>query len=269
MSKYQANERTCLLGGRTSSERSIVRVYSNGSLPLTSSYDDLRESAEIQMQALIDRNKKPDKEQRQNILQQRHAVLILVVGCALSVALIFLMNFHPKLPSADDRTGKEHPLPFSLLDPVHDLGFMEYTRPEQSSPPKHLFKRQRSTKQRSALPTNAFYQNMLLAHEEPTTLNRVYNVQYILEAVGLIPGLHIHPANNVLASTSVMQLSFNENFGLSLGAAEDLKKSPKRESETFSYTVLETTELGLTLEWVSEKSRFRFGLCLLWISNHL
>jgi hypothetical protein len=53
-----------------------------------------------------------------------------------------------------------------------------------------------------------------------------------------------------------MQLSFNEDFGLVVGATKDLtaKTSPSSDddnSESHKYKVVQTTDLGITLEWVS------------------
>jgi hypothetical protein len=85
---------------------------------------------------------------------------------------------------------------------------------------------------------------------EPSNVHRVYSVPYLLDLVGYIPGLRAH-SNHILSSTSVLQLTFNEEFGLTLGAAEDLSKSTSQKGLSHQYIILETTELGLTLKWVS------------------
>jgi hypothetical protein len=47
-----------------------------------------------------------------------------------------------------------------------------------------------------------------------------------------------------------MQLTFNEDAGLTLGAAPDLSEKASSKELSHRYTILETTELGLTLQWV-------------------
>jgi hypothetical protein len=57
----------------------------------------------------------------------------------------------------------------------------------------------------------------------------------------------------VLSSDSVLQLTFNDQNGLTLGADVDMTtRVTKKEEQELShvYRVLETTKLGLTLQWV-------------------
>jgi hypothetical protein len=177
---------------------------------------------------------------------------------------------------AEVPTG-DRPFPLSLLDPIHDLGLAGWDRsPDESSFPSFYYnddddadddgennnsrklsgasENKNSTnnnkKKKKALPTNAWYQNMLQMpqDDEPSNLQRTYPVPYLVDVVGLIPGLRIH-ATDIDASDMVMQLSFNEISGLVLGATEHLS-SKKKTVQSHRYKVLETTNLGITLEWV-------------------
>lgn len=218
----------------------------------TSSNDDVEDSLAVHLQALDDVPKpvvvgsSSKKLSAKRLLERHHVILMLLFGCALSVALVSLINYRPTV----SETHNLHPLPFSRIHPV-DLGIMEYTRPEASFPPSGLFRRfhdNASQIKSKVLPTNAWYQNMLLVRGEPSTVHRAYAIPYLLDAVGVVPGLRINP-NFLVASTNVVQLSFNELFGLTVGATGNLKN--KRKKESFQYTVGETTELGITLHWVS------------------
>jgi hypothetical protein len=168
------------------------------------------------------------------------------------------------------------PFPLSLLDPIHDLGLAGWDRsPDESSFPSFYYNadadaddrygnnnsrklsasessnnNNTTSRKKKALPTNAWYQNMLqVSHnDEPTNLQRTYPVPYLVDVVGLIPGLRMH-ATDIDASDMVMQLSFNENAGLVLGATEHLS-SKKKTIHSHRYKVLKTTNLGITLEWV-------------------
>ena len=73
----------------------------------------------------------------------------------------------------------------------------------------------------------------------------------ILAALALWAGLHMLP-NHLLAGNDVIQLSFNELFGLTLGATQEVAGLPRNKAdETHRYQILETTDLGLTVQWVS------------------
>ena len=144
--------------------------------------------------------------------------------------------------------------PFSLLDPVRHLKVAEHGRTrDDPSFPSYYYGTQDAPIDRSfrALPTNAWYQNLLQApqHGEPSNLQRIYPGPYLLDVVGIIPGLRVH-ATDIVSTDMVMQLTFNEHFSLVLGAAKNTELANDKTS-TNRYNVLQTTELGVTLEWVS------------------
>ena len=150
--------------------------------------------------------------------------------------------------------------PLSLLDPVRHLKLAEHGRPYQDpSFPSYYY----GTDDESptslpfrALPTNAWYQNLLQApqHGEPSNLQRIYPGPYLLDVDGTIPGLRIH-ATDIVSNDMVMQLAFNEQYSVVLGATQSIPVSNQGDSNikanTNRYKVLKTTDLGITLEWVS------------------
>lgn len=198
----------------------------------------------------------PKGHQRSNIPKLRHycrtrpvmtaTTLIVCSGVvALMIALVLpSSHFERKHFFATKKhwlDGAERP-PFSTLDPVHDLGLYSLSRPDGSSPPASIL---RDTKQR-ALPTNTWYQNLLMAKGEPNSVHRAYPMPYVVDTVGPIPGLRAHP-NHLVASTTVVQLSFVESHGLTLGAAA--ANESKSEPPSRQYSVVSTTALAVTLEW--------------------
>jgi hypothetical protein len=231
----------------------VLLNYTNESLPLTSSYEDLRGSVDRHLKALKKKlTKQWNLSGANNVLQRKHAIYILLCGCALSVMLTSLVSFHRPSPPVEQKRIPRQPSPFSRLDPVNDLGLMEFSRSVETGPPANLFEttsRNLESKERSPLPTNAWYQNMLMCRGEPSNVQRAYSIPYMVDVVGQVPGLRVHP-NRVLSSDSVLQLSFNEPFGLTLGAAGDVTEASDPLSH--EYSIVSTTELGLTLKWVSE-----------------
>lgn len=149
---------------------------------------------------------------------------------------------HPPQHWYSPPTSTSVAIPLSLLDPMQDLGLYKYKRDKITSPPP-IFNQTLKT-----YPTNAWYQNMLLAREEPILAHRAYAVPYLLDAVGTIPGLRVHP-NRVDANTNLVQLTFVEQHSITLGADRELR-SKVTDALTHSYSVLNTKSLALTLEWV-------------------
>jgi hypothetical protein len=143
-------------------------------------------------------------------------------------------------------------LPFSILDPVHDLGLYHFSRPDDSSPRSAMmlgrYKQEMKQKQKQqqmqqdskeddennndttttyqhyVFPTNAWYQNLLMYENKTSTDHkpgseyRAYTIPYIVDVTGPIPGLRVH-ANQIGASSNVIQLNIIAEYGLTLGAS--------------------------------------------------
>lgn len=140
--------------------------------------------------------------------------------------------------------------PFSYLDPVLDLDLPNVARPEGSKPAARLAPL-RASNPDQALPTNAWYQNLLLLHDDetPTGDHRAYTMPYIVDVVGAIPGMRVH-RSTVEASADQVIVSVDEPAALTLGAAVDFTTAPEVDSSAEKgYTVLAVTDLGITLEW--------------------
>lgn len=192
------------------------------------------------------------------------ALAMVTIAVAATFALQALHRTHPTVingptnysnkSSVDDFTkydGKlsQHmPVPFSLLDPVKDLGLNTITHGEATSPPPNIFRGNRTV----TLPTSAWYQNLIMNQGEPGSLQRVYTTPLVLDVNGPIPGLRIHPSH-VGSSVTVMQLSYEDQNGITIGISSTASTKPKSSEETLSniYSVIATTPLGITLQWVS------------------
>ncbi len=254
----------------------IKRIGSNGSLPLTSSYNDVRDGLELQLQETWpdhhNHGKATSKISTDRDFGTRRRVIWMwfLLGCFLcSLSIGIILRPWQNRPSHEDHTDDDYfndgnwNRPLSLLDPVNDLGLAEHTRSRGASPDwKFLDDSWKSPHDtRNAMPTNAWYQNLIMARDQPSNLQRAYPVPYLVDVVGMIPGLRTH-STHVDGSTMVLQLSFNEDFGLVLGATEDLetRNSSLLSSDvddSFGYKVVQTTDLGITLEWVSSQMQFR------------
>ena len=148
----------------------------------------------------------------------------------------------------DSKLSRHKPIPFSLLDPVKDLGLNSISHGEATSPPPNIFRGNRTT----TLPTSAWYQNLIMNQGEPGSLQRVYTTPLVLDVNGPIPGLRVHPSH-VGSSVTVMQLSYEDQNGITIGISSMSSTKPKNSVEKLSniYSVIATTPLGITLQWVS------------------
>lgn len=251
-----SSETSSLLGSSStanSSDSPTVQTCRSVTNPLRSSYEDLKETVELQLQETL-RSATSSKRKGSVPSNNYRAILVLVIGCVLSVLFVSSLHLHGMSPTNPPPSPNGNGFgPFSLLHPVYDLGLPAFDRPEATQPPRQLFVNRQtdlSMPDFTATPTNAWYQNLLLLDGEPINVHRAYSMPYLLDMEGLIPGIRIH-SNHILASAKVLQLSFNEEFGISVGAAPDLAaETLVPENLTHRYHVLETTELGLTLQWV-------------------
>jgi len=145
------------------------------------------------------------------------------------------------IDTASDSMDLDSPVsPFSTLDPVEDLGMFGVLHSQ--TPPQSMAR----VSENKAMPTNAWYQNLIIgANSEPTNINKAYAVPYMVDVVGPIPGLRIHP-NHLDASATMVQLLIVEPHGLTLGAS-----GSGAANASMAYSIQSTNPLGLTLEWVS------------------
>ena len=86
--------------------------------------------------------------------------------------------------------------PFSYVNPV-DIGFQPVNRPFSSRPGEILSNLVTMDSVSGApltpLPTNAWYQNLILGSSNTDPENKVFQVPYIVDTAGIIPGVRTHP----------------------------------------------------------------------------
>lgn len=176
---------------------------------------------------------------------------VKTVALLIIATLLAFLFGSSSMFSGYSREPKQLPLkggeraPFSTLDPVADMGLYALERPKETSPPDSVLPESRHR----ALPTNSWYQNMLMAKGAPTSVHRVYAMPYVLDVVGPIPGLRAH-ANHIDASTTVVQLSFVDSYGITVGAAPNGRvHSDQMKASSKKYSVVSATALAVTLQW--------------------
>jgi hypothetical protein len=159
-------------------------------------------------------------------------------------------NTEPEEDEPQEPPKTEPPRPFSTLDPIDDLNVLHYQRSIDSSPSTRLDPL-RDRDSNLALPTNEWYENLLLLQQdkEPSADHRAYAVPYVVDAAGAIPGLRIH-SFRVDATATTVTLAVNEPQALTLGATVDFRFQDIDSSEPKGYSVRAATKLGVTLEWV-------------------
>eukprot|EP00934_Nitzschia_sp_Nitz4_P007562 Nitzschia sp. Nitz4//scaffold27_size158506//54819//58530//NITZ4_002596-RA/size158506-snap-gene-0.215-mRNA-1//-1//CDS//3329545476//7552//frame0 len=133
--------------------------------------------------------------------------------------------------------------PYSSQDPVDDVGLANFDRSTQTSPSSRLS----ALSQQAAVPTNAWYQNLLLLldSETPTDNHRVYTMPYMVDVNGPIPGLRVH-SSSITSSSAQVIVSVNDPYAVTLGATGDGTTDVPTD---WGYTVPTANDLGITLEW--------------------
>jgi hypothetical protein len=179
--------------------------------------------------------------------KSRYAVPALVLLALIVAAISFANTSVRKVFNIPSQDEKDWHAPLSTKDPVRDLGLYDFDRPESSKPPFEHDANQ-------AFPTNAWYLNLMLGGDQPGSMQRAYTIPYVLDVVGPIPGVRVHP-NHVDGSSTEVHVDMIDQNGLTLGAI-----SPNSNKKTdLSYKILEMTPLGITLQWVRSLYRFLFS----------
>jgi hypothetical protein len=182
---------------------------------------------------------------------------VILIGALVAVLGGFFGLFMMPDSTDSDSVAKHHlseavkdaRAPLSLLHPT-ELGLADFVRPEDSSPPELLSRLLSGGEKKGSFPTNSWYQSMLLVDDEPDAGSRVYAIPYVLDVVGPIPGLRVHP-NHIMSSAEVVEVNIQANYGLTVGAAPDAKEKHAHEDTSRRYEVSYMTNLGVTLGWVS------------------
>ena len=141
--------------------------------------------------------------------------------------------------------------PFSQLDPVSGLRLPSLARPSISSPSSRLDPL-RSVNPKQPLPTNSWYQNILLLkdNQSPTKDHRAYTMPYIVDVAGPIPGLRVHHSKVETTKTQII-VGIDEPVALTLGATQNIfGRILVDPSADKAYSVVAATDLGVTLQWV-------------------
>lgn len=88
--------------------------------------------------------------------------------------------------------------PFSRIDPT-SIGILSIDRPSSSKPGpilSNLVGLNSSTHAPDTpLPTNTWYQNLILGDSNNDAENKIFQIPYIIDAAGYIPGLRTHPCH--------------------------------------------------------------------------
>ena len=170
------------------------------------------------------------------------------------------------------RDHRSLPPPFSTLDPVANLNLKPYLRSKWCSPGQVFGRRleRGQSESRTPLPTNEWYQNMILMSDEetePSDEQRVYTVPYVVKTNGPIAGIKLC-STRTLALDKIVQITYVDAHGLTLGAAENfgmVHKNSFGNSIPKRYTIFDEenkgtdntknhsslTPLGFTVKWVS------------------
>lgn len=171
--------------------------------------------------------------------------LLALVTVLISLSLLSRQNNDPIL----DAAWSSKALPFSTVDPA-SLNVIVVDRPFSSKPGPvfgELLERGPDDELLIPLPTNNWYENLLLGSSTVDAENKVFAVPYILDTSGYIQGIRSHPAH-VQANDRTVMMTYEEKNGMSLGAVEPFHHQHHVHT---SKTVPRPSKLAIELEWTS------------------
>ena len=171
--------------------------------------------------------------------------MLTISGMVLSVTLmVFAFASRPIFYGAAWSANAD---PFSTVDP-HDLGFTYIDRPEISKPGEVLRNLRSSG---IPLPTNTWCENFLLGEgHNNSPQNKVFQIPYVLDTAGTIPGIRTHASHVFGTATSVEQTYEPEN-GLTIGAVEEFESQHRVSGDKDNIPA----RLAIVLEWESRDYR--------------
>lgn len=131
----------------------------------------------------------------------RYAALLLSSFVSALCLVVYVSSRHKTTavpPPFVEAAWSSKADPFSYVNPV-DIGFLPVNRPSSSRPGEILSnlvtKDSVSGAPLTPLPTNAWYQNLILGSSNTDPENKVFQVPYIVDTAGVIPGVRTHPCH--------------------------------------------------------------------------
>lgn len=144
--------------------------------------------------------------------------------------------------------------PFSYVNPT-DIGFRSVDRPTSSKPGKILQNLIKKNDENEApdtpLPTNSWFQNLILGDSNVSPENKVFQIPYIVDTAGYIAGVRSHPAH-LEGNDKVVLMNFQPDNGLALGAAEKFLDQHFVHKHSHG-TPATISKLAIELEWVTHE----------------
>lgn len=136
--------------------------------------------------------------------------------------------------------------PFSMMDP-RALSLSSMDRYDGSHPGEIFGDlRQRNI----ALPTNSWFENLLLGHSNTLPTNKVFQVPYIIDTGARIPGVRTHPCH-VMANSKMVMMNYELDNGATLGAVDTFDPQHTVHSQGSP----SITKLAIELAWENKKTR--------------
>ena len=152
---------------------------------------------------------------RRRSLRGREKYVLSASGIVLSIVLIaFSILTSDYFYSA---AWSSNATPFSELDP-HDAGFTYVDRPPESRP-SEIFRNVRNSGQ--PLPTNSWCENLFLGGiHQRSPENNVYQIPYVIDTAGPVPGIRTHPVH-VQSNALSVEATYEPENGVTIGSEDD------------------------------------------------
>jgi len=181
------------------------------------------------------------------------AILAGVSGFLMLVGVLLLVKPSPTPLPILGSAWSSRADPFSTANP-EDLGILSISRPSNSMPGEILANLIDKDSQTGApftpLPTNSWFENLILGDVNNAPENKAFQIPYIIDTAGSIPGIRTHGLW-LLANDRMVEMIYEEENGLELGAIEKFK--PQHYVHRHQHGTPSTiSKLAIELEWYAE-----------------
>lgn len=177
-------------------------------------------------------------------LLRKISLYLLALSILVCSLLLYVNSINSNINPMEGQAWGSIAVPYSVVDP-RDLGFLVADRTMESRPGP-IFEDLMDT----PLPTNSWCENLFLGASNNGANNKVFQVPYIVDTGGKIPGIRTH-TGHVQANDRSVMMNYEDQNGVSIGAVETF--SPQHKIASGKHLAL--ARLAVALQWSDENDK--------------
>jgi endo-1,3(4)-beta-glucanase len=185
-----------------------------------------------------------------NISYMKGISISIILISLVILSSIFINGMTLNEPPIESGAWSSIATPFATVDP-RDLGLLQANRPQSSKPGRIFDNFRKSDTKQVPLPTNSWCENFFLGFDNVQSQNKVFQLPYIIDTAGIIPGIRTHSVN-LEANDMSVEMVFDPEDGFIMGGVESFDPQHKISyDEQFNVAI---ARLSIVLEWETKDS---------------